>query len=55
MIKYTQSVKQQVIDFYLRHSKNPFLTKKYFHFTDIILRDWIKQLWAILDTNLNSS
>lgn len=49
MIKYTQSVKQQVIDFYLRHSKNPFLTKKYFHLTDTILRDRIKQFGAILD------
>ena len=49
MIKYTQSVKQQVLDFYLRHSKNPFLTKKYFHFTDTILRDQIKQFGAILD------
>lgn len=49
MIKYTQSVKQQVIDFYLRHSKNPFLTKKYFHFTDTILKDQIKQFRAILD------
>ncbi len=55
MIKYTQSVKQQVIDFYLRHSKNPFLTKKYFHFTDTMLRDRIRQFRAILDTNLNSS
>lgn len=49
MVKYTQSVKQQVIDFYLRHSKNRSFTKKYFRFTDTILRDQIKQFRAILD------
>ncbi|MDP0047837.1 transposase, partial [Glaesserella parasuis] len=43
MAKYTQSFKQQVIEFYLQHNKNRSLTRQYFQVKETILRYWINQ------------
>ncbi|ATW44342.1 transposase [Glaesserella parasuis] len=43
MAKYTQSFKQQVIEFYLQHNKNRSLTRQHFQVKETILRYWINQ------------
>ena len=43
MAKYTQSFKQQVIEFYLQHNKNRSLTRQHFQVKETILRYWIHQ------------
>ncbi|PVX38866.1 hypothetical protein C8D76_10787 [Pasteurella langaaensis DSM 22999] len=41
MTKYTQSFKQQVLDFYLQNGKNRSLTRLYFQLTKNTLEHWI--------------
>ncbi len=40
MAKYTQSFKQQMIEFYLQHDKNRSLTRQHFQLHETILRYW---------------
>ena len=43
MTKYSQSFKQQVIEFYLQHDKNRSLTRRHFQLARTTLERWINQ------------
>ncbi|TCP93268.1 helix-turn-helix protein [Cricetibacter osteomyelitidis] len=54
MTKYTQTFKQQVIDFYIEHHHNQSLTRKHFQLKKTTLDRWIAQYRHLGNTGLAS-